>query len=84
MVKCSNEISALLTTPPRGPSHAIKLVMGQKNDHVISAGLKFTGCFLGPDIKRFCLIFTLGPDRIWYCLILVSDFFLQLFLEFGQ
>ena len=35
----------------------------------------FTGCFLRPDIKRFCLIFTIGPDMIWFCLILVSDFF---------
>ena len=37
----------------------------------------FTGCFLRPDIKRFCLTFTIGPDRIWFCLIPVSDFFLQ-------
>ena len=36
-----------------------------------------TGCFLRPDIKRFCLTFTIGPDRIWFCLIVVSDFFLQ-------
>ena len=38
---------------------------------------KITGCFLRPDIKRFCLIFTIGPDRIWFCLIQVPDFFLQ-------
>ena len=38
---------------------------------------KCTGCFLRPDIKRFCLTFTIGPERIWFCLILVSDFFLQ-------
>ena len=44
----------------------------------------FTGCFLRPDMKRFCLTFTIGPDRIWFCLISVSDFFLQSFLEFGQ
>ena len=44
----------------------------------------YTGCFLRPDIKRFCLTFTIGPDRIWFCLIPVSDFFLQYFLEFGQ
>ena len=30
-----------------------------------------TGCFLRPDIKRFCLTFTIGPDRIWFCLITV-------------
>ena len=36
-----------------------------------------TGCFLRPDIKRFCLTFTIGPDRIWFCLIQVPDFFLQ-------
>ena len=36
-----------------------------------------TGCFFRPDIKRFCLTFTIGPDRIWFCLIPVSDFFLQ-------
>ena len=36
-----------------------------------------TGCFLRPDIKRFCLIFTIGPHRIWFCLIQVPDFFLQ-------
>ena len=35
----------------------------------------FTGCFLRPEIKGFCLIFTKSPDRIWFCLILVSDFF---------
>ena len=40
--------------------------------------------FLRPHIKRFCLTFTIGPDRIWFCLIQVSDFFLQQFLEFGQ
>ena len=34
-----------------------------------------TGCFLRLDIKRFCLTFTIGPDRIWFCLIPVSDFF---------
>ena len=34
-----------------------------------------TGCFLHTDIKRFCWIFTIGPDRIWFCFILVSDFF---------
>ena len=33
-----------------------------------------TGCFLRPDIKRFCII---GPDSIWFCLISASDFFLQ-------
>ena len=36
-----------------------------------------TGCFFRHDIKRFCLTFTIGPDRIWFCLIPVSDFFLQ-------
>ena len=36
-----------------------------------------TGCFLRPDIKRFCLTFTIGSDRIWFCLIPVSYFFLQ-------
>ena len=43
-----------------------------------------TGCFLRPDIKKFCLIFTTGPDRIWFCFIQVPDFFLRKFLEFGQ
>ena len=38
---------------------------------------QYTGCFLCPDIKRFCLTFTIGPDRIWFCLIQVQDFFLQ-------
>ena len=38
---------------------------------------QYTGCFLRPDIKRFCLTFTIGPDRIWFCLIQVQDFFLQ-------
>ena len=36
-----------------------------------------TGCFLRPDIKSFYLTITIGPDRIWFCLILVSDFFQQ-------
>ena len=34
---------------------------------------KITGCFLRPDIKRFCLTFTIGPDRNWFCLIQVPD-----------
>ena len=38
---------------------------------------QYTGCYLRPDIKRFCLTFTIGPDRIWFCLIQVQDFFLQ-------
>ena len=33
--------------------------------------------FIDVSIKRFCLIFTKGPDRIWFCLNQVSDFFLQ-------
>ena len=36
-----------------------------------------TGCFLHPDMKRFCLTFTIGTDRIWFCLSQVPDFFLQ-------
>ena len=38
-------------------------------------GAMTTECFLRPDIKRFCLTFTIGPDRIWFCVILVSFFF---------
>ena len=38
----------------------------------------YTGCVIGPNIKRFCLIFAIGPIRIWFCfieLILIPDFF---------
>ena len=38
----------------------------------------FTGCFLRPDIKRFCLTFTIGPDRIWFLFDSgIGFFFLQ-------
>ena len=42
---------------------------------IFMSALFVTGCFLRPDTKKFCLTFTTGPDRIWFCLILVSDFF---------
>ena len=41
-----------------------------------------TGCLFGPDIERFCLTFTIGPDKIFF--ILVSVVFLQYFLEFAN
>ena len=63
----------------------IKLyLVGRKSaDSVIRGGIVlmsiifiiFTGCFLRPDIERLCLTFTIGPDRIWFCLIPVPDFF---------
>ena len=47
------------------------------DDRIKKNPCTLTGCFLRPDIKRFCLTFSIGPDRIWLCLIPVSDFFLQ-------
>ena len=58
------------------------LFLGRKDFYQTVQNIRFfsailTGCFLRPDIKRFCMTFSIGPDRIWFCLILVSDFFLQ-------